>query len=115
METQNQITTGIILRGRLLGIRDTKKVYTDKSGNQQSSMFKELGIEAYAPDGYGGTRPFVHNVRISQEKEKDSAFIKSISDNHGLLVELPVLLGNFQSVYTDRNAFFTVLQEKTAS
>ncbi|XPF92677.1 DNA-binding protein [Colwellia sp. RE-S-Sl-9] len=103
--------TGIILRGKLLGVRPTVRKYTNANGEEKTTNFTEIGIETYGSDGYGGVRPFVNNVRISAEKEKDSAFMKSLNDNHFAIVELPVQLGNFQSIYTDRNAVLSVLEQ----
>ena len=49
------------------------------------------------------------SARISADKQNDSAFMKSLIDNHLKMVELPVNLGDYRNVYVDRDAVLVVL------
>lgn len=105
------IETGIFLRGVLVGTKTTPNNYIDKNGQRQSSPYLEIGIEVSFINGFNQEQKLIRTARISAEKEKDSAFMKSLSDNHMALVELPVNIGDYRSCYVDSKAVLIVIEK----
>ena len=105
------IQTGIFLRGILVGTKLTKNRYTDKSGVAQENSYTEIGIEVSFINGFDQEQKMIKTARISSDKEKDAAFIKSLSDNYMALVELPVNVGDYRNVYVDSKAVLLVIEE----
>ena len=106
----SEIQTGIFLRGVLVGTKLTKNRYTDKNGQAQENSYTEIGIEVSFINGFNQEQKMIKTARVSAEKEKDSAFIKSLSDNFHSLVELPVNVGDYRNVYVDSNAVLLVIE-----
>ena len=104
------IQTGIFLRGILVGTKLTKNRYVDKNGQNQENSYTEIGIEVSFINGFDQEQKMIRTARISAEKEKDAFFIKTLSDNHGALVELPVNVGDYRNVYVDSKAVLLVIE-----
>lgn len=104
------IQTGIFLRGVLVGTKLTKNRYTDKSGQAHENSYTEIGIEVSFINGFGQEQKMIKTARISADKEKDSAFIQTLQDNHMALVELPVNVGDYRNVYVDSKAVLLVIE-----
>jgi len=109
MQNNLNVVTGTLVRGVLVGTKQNKNVWTDKQSQKQESTYNVIGIETSFLNGFNQEQTRIIEVRISTAKEKDSAFMKSLNDNHMAVVELPVILGDYRSVYTDSNAILTVL------
>jgi len=106
----NAIQTGIFLRGVLVGTKLTKNRWTDQSGKAQETSYTEIGIEVSYVNGFNQEQKMTKTARISSEKEKDAAFIKSLSENYMALVELPVNVGDYRNVYVDAKAVLVVIE-----
>jgi hypothetical protein len=104
------IQTGIFLRGILVGTKLTKNRYTDKSGVAQENSYTEIGIEVSFINGFEQEQKMIKTARISSDKEKDSFFLQTLSENHGALVELPVNVGDYRNVYVDAKAVLLVIE-----
>ena len=107
------IQTGIFLRGILVGTKLTKNRYTDKGGVAQENSYTEIGIEVSFVNGFDQEQKMIRTARISAEKEKDAFFIKTLSESHGALVELPVNVGDYRNVYVDSKAVLLVIEPAT--
>ena len=105
------IQTGIFLRGVLVGTKLTKSRWTDQSGKPQETTYTEIGIEVSYINAFNQEQKMTKTARISSEKEKDSAFIQSLSDNYMALVELPVNVGDYRNVYVDSKAVLLVIEQ----
>lgn len=104
------IQTGIFLRGILVGTKLTKNRWTDQNGKAQETSYTEIGIEVSFINGFDQEQKMIRTARISAEKEKDSFFIKTLSENHMALVELPVNVGDYRNVYVDSKAVLLVIE-----
>ena len=104
------IQTGIFLRGLLVGTKLTKNRWTDQNGKPQETSYTEIGIEVSFINGFEQEQKMIRTARISADKEKDAFFIKSLSENHGALVELPVNVGDYRNVYVDAKAVLLVIE-----
>jgi len=107
--------SGIFLRGVLVGTRDIKRNYTNNNGEQKTTEYKEIGIEVEYKNTYGRSQTLTKNIRISEDKTRDASFMKSLSDNHLALIELPVNVGDFKSLYVDSSATVDVIQSANAA
>ncbi|PKH89016.1 hypothetical protein [Colwellia sp. Bg11-28] len=107
------IQTGIFLRGILVGTKLTKNRYVDKNGQNQEVSYTEIGIEVSFVNGFDQEQKMIRTARISTEKEKDAFFIKTLSESHGALVELPVNVGDYRNVYVDSKAVLLVIEPAT--
>lgn len=106
----NKSMTGVFLRGLLVGTKSTTNKYTDKATREvKTTLFTEIGIEVEFVNGFGQCQKMTKSARISADKQNDSAFMKSLIDNHLKIVELPVNLGDYRNVYVDRDAVLVVL------
>jgi hypothetical protein len=101
---------GIFLRGILVGTRVVNRNYTNAQGQPQTSTFTEIGIEDEYTNSFGRVQKITRSVRISAEKEKDAAFMKSLNDNHLALIEIPINVGDFKSLYVDSSATIEILE-----
>ena len=102
--------TGVFLRGLLVGTKSTTNKYTDKITREiKTTVFKEIGIEVEFINGFGQSQKMTKSARLSADKENDSAFMKSLTENHLKRVELPVNLGDYRNVYVERDAVLIVL------
>ncbi|PCI57425.1 MAG: hypothetical protein COB45_04280 [Gammaproteobacteria bacterium] len=106
----SQIQTGIFLRGVLVGTKLTKNRYVDKNGKSQENSYTEIGIEVSFINGFNQEQKMIKTARVSADKEKDAAFIQSLSDNFMALVELPVNVGDYRNIYVDSKAVLLVIE-----
>lgn len=103
------IETGTFLRGNLVGVRDQSRDYSDANGHPKTSKWKEIGIETQIMNSFGRPQTITKVVRISSDKEKDAAFMKSLAENHNQLIEIPVNVGDYKSLYVDSSATIQLL------
>lgn len=91
----NTIATGIFCRGILLGYAKFNEQYRDKSGQVVQKEIHALGIEKTIKGRFGETRQVTQQILLSNELMKDSMFLGTVSNNIGVMVEIPL------SGYTD--------------
>ncbi|KGK00282.1 hypothetical protein [Thalassotalea sp. ND16A] len=107
MNNQN-IEAGMFVRGLLVGTKTVNKEFK-KDGQLQSTQHQYLGIERAFVNQYNQEQTMVMDISISKQKQNDSAFMKSLSDNHYNIVELKINVGDFRNVYVDKDAVLNVL------
>lgn len=101
------MNTGLILRGRLLGTKDSKDTWTDKqTGELKERNYKEIGIEIDFINGFNIEQKLTKTARIFDDKLKDSSFIKAISESHLKLVEVSVFV-NYGKLCVESDAILT--------
>lgn len=106
----NNASTGIFLRGILLGTKSTTNNYRDKkTGQMNTTTFTEVGIETEFVNAFNMPQKVIKTARLSSDKEKDSAFKNSLADHVHKLVELPVNLGDYRNIYVDKDAVLKVI------
>ncbi len=96
---------GIFIRGTLIGTKDDS--YKKKDG--QTQTFKALGINIPITNSFGFNSFLTKEIRISEQKQNDAAFMKSLSDNHQKQVELQISIGDYKQLYVPQNSVLTVL------
>jgi len=107
--------TGIFLRGVLVGTKDVRRDFTDAHGVKQVAEYIEMGVEVEYTNSFGRLQKSTVAVRISEAKARDSAFMKSLNENHLAFIEVPVNNGNFKSLYLDQSATLNVITSANAA
>ncbi len=100
---------GIFIRGTLIGTKDDS--YRTKDG--QTKSFKALGINVPITNSFGFKSSLTKEIRISEQKQNDAAFMKSLSDNFQKEVELEISIGDYKQLYVPQSSILTVLNNQT--
>lgn len=97
----------LFMRGKLAGYRvDENKYMAD--GVQKIRKDHQVGIEKIIDNGFGQQTVFV-TANIIASKLNDAAFMKSIQDNLGKIVEFSVFVGNYRTLLIGDDSVITVL------
>jgi hypothetical protein len=99
---------GIFIRGTLIGTKDDS--YRTKDG--QNRPFKALGINVPITNSFGFKSSITKEIRISEQKQNDAAFMKSLADNYQNDVELEISIGDYKQLYVPQSSVLTVLNSQ---
>lgn len=109
----DNVSTGIFLRGILLGTKLTTNTYREKqTGNMNSTSYTEIGIEVEFMNAFNTVQKVIKTARLTSDKEKDAAFMKSLVDHVHKFVELPVNLADYRNIYVEKNAVLVVIKSQ---
>lgn len=81
---------GPFMRGTLLGYLKTPDNYKDKGGELVKRDAHLLGIECDATGRFGEKRKVTYSLNIGEALMKNMAFVNSISQFQGHIVEVPL-------------------------
>lgn len=81
---------GIFVRGVLLGYAKVPDNYTDKGGVLVKRDAHLLGVERDGVGKFGEARKITVSLNIPEALMKNMAFVNSISDFQGHIVEIPL-------------------------
>lgn len=98
---------GIFIKGRLIG---TKNGFNLKKGTGERFDYVALGIDIPFINSFNIVTSMVKEIRISLDKQKDAAFMKSLQENHLAIVELQIGVGDYKNLYVSKDAVLNVLE-----
>lgn len=101
---------GIFIRGHLIGTKNDSNT-SKKTG--ETFSYSALGINIPFKNSFGHESVMTKEIRISKQKLADAAFMKSLEENYGKLVELEIGVGDFRNLFVANNSVLTVLDQNT--
>lgn len=98
---------GIFIKGRLVGI---KNGFNIKKGTGERFDYVALGIDIPFVNSFQMQTSMVKEIRISTDKQKDAAFMKSLEENYLAVVELQIGVGDFRNLFVSKDAVLNILE-----
>lgn len=99
---------GIFIKGKLIGV---KTGFNTKKGTGERFEYVALGIDIPFVNSFGISSTLTKEIRISQDKQKDAAFMKSLQENHLAFIEIEIGVGDYRNLFVSKNAVINVLEK----
>jgi hypothetical protein len=104
-----KMETGLLIRGMLVGTKPINDGWKNKdTGVWTDKHVTVIGVEVDYVNGFGRSQTFTREVQLFDTKLNDAAFMKSINDNCGKLIELPCFV-NYGKLVVENSAVLIVL------
>jgi len=100
--------SGIFIRGHLIGTKNDSNT-SKKTG--EVFNYTALGINLPFKNSFGHESTITKEIRISKQKLNDAAFMKSLEENHGKLIEIEIGVGDFKNLFVANGAVLTILNQ----